>query len=104
MGEVVHRKDEESDQVGRSLHQAIDGVECDGCPRSQRRGGVVLVVQAMNIFVAKLVGMKSSMYPVDTDFNKSYVEEEVQEIHFPATNLIEIEVAPGVSLLYDILR
>jgi hypothetical protein len=77
VGEVVHRKEEESYQIGGSLHQTVDGVEGDGCPGSQRRGGVVLMVQAMDIFVAKLVGMKSSMYPVDTDFNECYVEEEI---------------------------
>ena len=34
VGEVVHRKEEESYQIGGSLHQTVDGVEGDGCPGS----------------------------------------------------------------------
>ena len=54
---------------------------------------IIFVMKTMNILIQELIFMKSSMHPVDTYFNKCQVNEEVEEVKWPASNITNIEVA-----------
>lgn len=127
--EVVNRQHEQADHVRRrlqkvtmimksgiicyvcsnyilcSLHlkKPVNGVEGDGGPGREREGLVVLVVQAVDVLVQKLVLVERAVDPVDAHLHEQQVERLVGDVPGPATHLVNVEVHLGHVVLDDVL-
>jgi hypothetical protein len=92
VSEVVHRDEEESHDIGRSLEHSIKGVKGDRSPRGERLVLVVFVMESVNIFVQELVCVQCPMHPVDPNLKENNIEKEIKEIELPSTNIRNIEI------------
>ncbi len=86
------------------LQEAIDGVESDGGPGSEGQGLVVLVVQAVDVLVQKLVLVQRAVHPVNAHLHEEQIEAQVGEVVGPAADLVDVEVHLRHVVLNKILR
>lgn len=102
--QVVHRHEEQANDIRASLQHAINRVESNGAPRSQGQWLVVLVVQGMHVLVQELVGVQLAMHPVDARFEEAKVQKQIKEVLRPATNVRNVEIRLGVATFNQKLR
>ena len=86
------------------LQEAVDGVEGDGGPGSESECLVVLVVQAVDVLVQKLVLVQRAVHPVNAHLHEEQIEAQVGEVIGPAADLVDVEVHLGHVVLDEILR
>jgi hypothetical protein len=99
MGQIVDRDEEEPSHIRWGLEHAIERIEGNGSPWREGLMLVVLVMQAMDILVQELVGVKSAMHPIDSNLKEDHVEGEVEQIELEAAHIREIEIDTSVVIL-----
>lgn len=97
VGQVVHRHEEQANDVRAGLQHAINGVEGNGAPRGQGQGFVVLVVQGVHVLVQELVRVQLAVHPVDARLEETEVQKQIGEVLRPATNVRDVEIRLGVA-------
>jgi len=88
MGQVMARDEWQEINIRTCLQHAIKWMKGNRSPGRKRFGFVVIVVLQMDVFVEEFVCVKSSVHPVDSNFDAEEIEAHRGNVILPSTNFL----------------
>merc|ERR1719343_181066 len=85
MGQVVAGDEWQKIDVRTCLQHAIERMKGNRSPGGEGFGAVVIMVFQMYVFVEKLIGMQSTMHPVNSYFYAKEIQAHRRKMILPST-------------------